>query len=85
MPVSSSAATPRKTGGCRLFLTEAGLAAFTEAAPALEATLHCQLDMFTPEEQAQLMSLLAKWDREPARQGIASQGTPELARERAFF
>jgi len=48
----------------QLFLTEAGLAAFTEAAPALEATLHRQLDMFTSDEQAQLMSLLAKWDRE---------------------
>ena len=47
----------------RLFLTDAGLAAFKRAAPALEATLHGQLDALTLDEQAQLMNLLAHWDR----------------------
>lgn len=47
----------------RLFLTAEGAAIFEKAAPALEATLHCQLDALNADEQAQLMSLLARWDR----------------------
>jgi len=47
----------------RLFLTAGGSTTFEMAAPALEATLHAQLDALSAEEQAQLMSLLARWDR----------------------
>src|SRR5690606_2055835 len=43
----------------RLFLTDKGLAAFEQAAPALEATLHCQPDALSAEAQAQPMGLLA--------------------------
>ncbi len=47
----------------RLFLTDAGKAAWNAAAPALEATLASQIEVLSAQEQAQLMALLARWDR----------------------
>ncbi len=47
----------------RLCLTPAGTTAFEAAAPALEAMLAQQVEALDAEDQAQLMTLLARWDR----------------------
>ncbi|MCC6800684.1 MAG: MarR family transcriptional regulator, partial [Anaerolineae bacterium] len=43
--------------------TPAGRAAFEAAAPALEAMLAQQLEALDERDGAQLMGLLARWDR----------------------
>lgn len=47
----------------RLYLTLTGRAAFESAAPALEAMLAQQLEGLDECDRAQLMGLLARWDR----------------------
>lgn len=47
----------------RLYLTPTGRAAFEAAAPALEAMLAQQLEALDERDGAQLMGLLARWDR----------------------